>query len=274
MPKDTPTIAFYKALQDAYDLFNFRLFQGKLDNSLITLQRQANTFGYMSYNRFRAIDSQSTYAHELALNPDYFGVKPLLEILQTMVHEMVHLWQYQYGTPSQKSYHNREWAEKMEQIGLMPSDTGRIGGKKIGQHMADYPIDGGLFLSVCNDLVKQGFIVKWYDKYQPKKTTLTQMLGDRNFAEMQASAAVPDSLLQVPHLPAEADQINLAQLGGMTEVHITQPVAVTNQTTISQENLPKGKLKHSCPVCKNNLWGKASLRVLCLDCDVPFELAN
>ena len=160
----------------------------------------------------------------------------------------------------------------------MPSDTGRIGGKKIGQHMADYPIDGGLFLLACNELVKQGFIVKWYDKYQPKRTTLTQMLGDRNFAEMQASAAVPDTLLQVPHLPDNADEINLVQITGLG-MGIQAPNNQANyqhdpSSPSQTESLPKGKLKHTCPGCKNNLWGKASLQVLCLDCDVPYELNN
>jgi len=33
----------------------------------------------------------------------------------------------------------------MEHIGLMPSDTGRPGGKRTGQKMGHYIIDGGLF---------------------------------------------------------------------------------------------------------------------------------
>lgn len=32
----------------------------------------------------------------------------------------------------------------MEEVGLMPSDTGRPGGRKTGQHMSGYPIQGGL----------------------------------------------------------------------------------------------------------------------------------
>jgi len=37
----------------------------------------------------------------------------------------------------------------MESIGLMPSDTGEPGGKRTGQRMSDYPIEGGAFYLQC-----------------------------------------------------------------------------------------------------------------------------
>jgi hypothetical protein len=45
-------------------------------------------------------------------------------ILSTLVHEMVHVWQETYGNPSRRGYHNRQWAEKMREVGLQPSSTG------------------------------------------------------------------------------------------------------------------------------------------------------
>ena len=42
-------------------------------------------------------------------------------------------------------YHNREWANKMEQIGMMPTDTGESGEKRTGQKIRHYIIPGGLF---------------------------------------------------------------------------------------------------------------------------------
>ena len=50
-----------------------------------------------------------------------------------LVREMVHLWQEMYGKPSNNGYFNREWAEKMEAIGLIPTSTGVPGGKRTGQ---------------------------------------------------------------------------------------------------------------------------------------------
>ncbi len=49
---------------------------------------------------------------EIAMNPSYFGVVPLLEILQTLVHEMAHAWQFHFGEPGRRGYHNKEWADK------------------------------------------------------------------------------------------------------------------------------------------------------------------
>jgi hypothetical protein len=44
---------------------------------------------------------------------------------------MAHLWQWEFGSPYKNGYHNTEWAGKMIEIGLMPSDTGLPNGKKM-----------------------------------------------------------------------------------------------------------------------------------------------
>ena len=46
--------------------------------------------------------------------------------------------------------HNKQWAEKMKSLGLMPSHTGLTGGKKTGQKMKHYPIPDGLFLKILS----------------------------------------------------------------------------------------------------------------------------
>jgi hypothetical protein len=74
---------------------------------------------------------------------------------------MAHQWQEHRGTPSRKGYHNGEWAEKMESIGLMPSDTGKPGGKRSGQHMTHYIIPGGPFARACAALLSEGFRLAW-----------------------------------------------------------------------------------------------------------------
>ena len=65
---------------------------------------------------------------EIALNPDTFEDRTDMEILNTLAHEMCHLWQHYFGKPSRGGYHNREWATMMEKIGLMPSSTSEPGG--------------------------------------------------------------------------------------------------------------------------------------------------
>lgn len=266
MNKAKPTKQFYEALQNAYDAFNHSLFDGQLDNSLITLQRRANTYGYMSYNRFISTGDNQTFTHELALNPEYFGVKPLVEVLQTIVHEMCHLWQMQYGTPSAKTYHNREWAEKMESIGLMPSSTGRVGGKKTGQNMGDYPISGGLFLSVSNELHAKGFIVAWYDRFKPKNTSEQGMINDKIFAETLIYDSA-DALLTVPYLAENNNESeNISAEGNIREPGSFQdkPVRVKPITS---------KHKFTCS-CGENLWAKPTLQAICKKCKTDFVLVE
>lgn len=127
-----PTTQAYAELQAAYVHYNNALFDGKLPFCLITMQREKRTYGYFSSRRF-GNKHDKTMTDEIAMNPSYFGVVPLLEILQTLVHEMAHLWQFHFGEPGRRGYHNKEWAEKMEAIGLMPSSTGKPGGKKTGE---------------------------------------------------------------------------------------------------------------------------------------------
>jgi hypothetical protein len=93
---------------------------------LVTLQRHAKARGYFSPDRFTG-RTEATAAHELAMNPDTFTGRTDEEILSTLAHEMAHVWQQTHGKPPSRSYHDRQWAAKMKEIGLQPSTTGRTG---------------------------------------------------------------------------------------------------------------------------------------------------
>jgi len=86
-----------------------------------------------------------------------------MEILVSLVHEMAHLSQSQYGKKrSRDGYHNDEWAKTMEEIGLMPSDTGEPGGKRTGQKMSQYVLPGGPFDLACQALLESGWRLDWH----------------------------------------------------------------------------------------------------------------
>ena len=140
----TYTAKQYNALQVAYDHFNARLWGGRLPACLITLQRKARARGYFLGDGFiaRVGDAKTD---EIALNPDSFASRTDREILSTLVHEMCHLWQHHFGREPRRCYHDREWAGEMERIGLVPSDTGFPGGKRVGQHMTHYILTNGPF---------------------------------------------------------------------------------------------------------------------------------
>jgi predicted SprT family Zn-dependent metalloprotease len=153
---DTPTEAVYKDLLYAYDYFNDVLFGGKLPTCLITMQRKPRARGYFSYERFNSRRDEQDTTDEIALNPVAFQDRTDEEILSTLVHEMVHLWQYHVGSPSRSGYHNREWADMMKRLGLPPSDTGKPGGRETGQRVTHYIIPGGPFALTCAVLLEDG----------------------------------------------------------------------------------------------------------------------
>jgi len=163
-PDLKPTQETYDALQQAFEHFNWGLFDGTLPNCPITLQRRARTLGYFSPKRFRRGDGQQT--DKIALNPAHFKTQLRADILATLVHEMVHLWQAHSGQPGRGRYHNREWADKMKEIGLQPTDTGEEGGRETGDSMHHYVIAGGRFENSVRELLAGGFEITWADNKQ------------------------------------------------------------------------------------------------------------
>jgi len=224
-----PTEDTYEELQTAFDYFNNDLFDGVLPHCLITLQREKKSYGYFSPKRFVNKEGQTT--DEIALNPAYFAICPPEEILQTLVHEMTHLWQNHNGKPGRRGYHNKQWARKMESIGLMPSSTGRPGGSRTGDKMADYIIDGGNFLKSCQHLLTQNYRITWADKF-PAREYIQAIITNGNTQDLE-------------------------QWG----IDITQLEIEHKQT----------RVKYTCPVCKVNAWGKSTLNLICGNCEVRLE---
>ncbi len=161
-PDATITEREYRAFQVAYDFFNAELFGGSLPHVLVTFQRHAKAKGYFSPERFVSREAEGvTTAHELAMNPDVFTGRSDEAILSTLAHEMVHVWQQTHGKPPRRSYHDRQWAEKMKAVGLYPSTTGEPGGKETGQSVTHYIVQGGPYQVAYAKLAATGFHINW-----------------------------------------------------------------------------------------------------------------
>lgn len=256
-PPTDPTTQIYNALLEAYEHFNRALFGGSLPPVLIVLQRQAKTMGYASHKRWKS--EGGAFTDELAVNPEYFLGYPLLEVLQTLVHEMVHIWQYHFGNPGRRSYHNKEWANKMISIGLMPSSTGQPGGRTTGEHMGDYAISDGLFYSAAVQLLKNGFELHWLDRFpQPTRSH---------------RHAVYDQHGKVVGFEGREDQVKLLKPLGIDMAAATLPASPLSASTAEHaveylERKPT-RNKYSCP-CGTNIWGKPGLEIMCRMCNENF----
>ena len=158
-------------LSGAFDYFNRRLFGGELRTVLITLQRKARMRGYYWREKFGGRLDPERRVDEIALNPATFEERSDTDILSTLVHEMVHLWQCPFGAPSGGNYHNRQWSEKMESLGLMPSETGLPGGARTGRPMSHYVLEGGAFDEACARLLAGGVRVEWNSRKGKERGT-------------------------------------------------------------------------------------------------------
>ena len=166
-----PTVEISKELQEAFEHFNRTLFEREFGNSLpdcvITLQRRRNTKGFFSAEQFIHLGESSEVRHEIALNPQHFGTRDVKEILSTLVHEMVHLWQQEFGKPGRARYHNLEFAQRMEDLGLKAfnvNDPDRV--KVTGDSVDHSIIPGGKFDKAADRLLnrKAGFAISWSDR--------------------------------------------------------------------------------------------------------------
>lgn len=136
--------------------FRRDLFDGELPDVKVTLQRKRGMHGFFWPEKFQNRRGRGN-RDELALNSDLFRGRSDKEILSTLVHEMVHVWQYRNGTPGRRGYHNREWARKMKEVGLQPSTTGKRGGMETGEAVTHYIIPDGPFDRACRKLFSAGF---------------------------------------------------------------------------------------------------------------------
>ena len=177
----TPTEEQFTALNGAYKYFNRVLFKNQLAGCILNFSRKKNTHGFLAPERWRRVEDEGNYIHEISLTPTTFYREPKL-VFSTLVHEMVHLWQWEFGSPSRNGYHNKEWANKMEAIGLIPSATGKPEGKKTGQQMTHYIGEGGRYEKAFNRM--------------PKKHLLpfTSLEGDIMKALIEGGAATVNSI--------------------------------------------------------------------------------
>jgi predicted SprT family Zn-dependent metalloprotease len=177
-----PGTQAHHELQLAYDFFNRELFNGKLPPCFVCFQRKGSRVrGYFVPDRLGTADGKRT--HEIALNPRHFKARTFMEVMSTLVHEMVHLWQHLFGRKrSRTGYHNKEFGGEMLRLGLHPSHTGEPGGRMTGQQMTHYIMPGGRFEIAAIKLQSMLPALTWFDvqaaELLPKGLTGTDLVSE------------------------------------------------------------------------------------------------
>jgi hypothetical protein len=141
---------------------------------LITLQHDRHAYGHFVRNKYGTRDGREV-TDDIALNPSQFRSRTTEQILATLAYYMMHLWQHHFGKPGRRGYHNREFANRLRSIGLMPSATGEPGGAETGESMSHYIIPGGRFELVCQQLIAEDFTIPYVELLpgQPDEAAIT-----------------------------------------------------------------------------------------------------
>lgn len=266
-----PTTELYDSLKLAFSHFNGTLFDNELPDVIFTVQRQKGVMGYFAPDRWGNLKGEK--CHEIAINPSFIAYSRLIEVMQTLVHEMVHCWQYVHGNPGRDSYHNKEWALKMISVGLMPSSTGEPGGQITGQQMGDYIIKEGPFLPAFNNLKdSKHFQLKWIDRKAVPRI-FDPVIADPNDpteTDQNDSAGSLSSTIKLPQAVASeygANEVTPYTLEKESEAYSdTMP----SSFFVTQESKPQTRHRYVCK-CVTRVYGKPGLEITCKKCGHDFE---
>lgn len=242
----------YPALQRAYDHFNHTLFNDTLPDCLITMQRRRHTFGYYMSGSF--INANGEVTDEIAMNPAFFASRTIEEILATLAHEQTHLWQYHFGTSPRSGYHNRQWANKMIEIGLVPSHTGVEGGSQTGDRMTHYIADGGLFMRSAQELTTSGFRLEWYDRF-PETVIEPPLVPPPEPTNKRTAKKDPPPPRHIPTTPLPTASL------------LSSGIELTSRVQ-QQHGKRSSKVTYTCTHCDMHVWGRAGLAIMCRNCNM------
>lgn len=129
-------------LEKIYNTINADLFGGELPIPIITVQSKPGTYGHCSVAKVWHRPNDETY--ELNIAAEVLNY-PIEETLDTMVHEMVHLYCREHGIKEVSRngrYHNGKFREEAEARGLECVYTGeKIGwNTRPGDRLIEYAL--------------------------------------------------------------------------------------------------------------------------------------
>jgi len=143
-----------------YDIFNAVFFGNELDPVMLVFQEMRTAQGYFRHTTQPKGGIWSDGKKKL----DEIGLNPLVHFtlfaegkgdraISTLLHEMVHKWEFSSAVASDNkiprdNYHGKVFAEKMESLGLITTNTGKEGGARTGRTITHYIEKDGPFEQV------------------------------------------------------------------------------------------------------------------------------
>ena len=289
--KVNATAEVYEELQSVYDIYNRELFNGELPGALLVITRKRGSKGF--YSPARYANKDGTVADEISLNPEFFLVRSVEEVLSTLAHEMTHSWCFHFGKDVRAGYHNKEFSDKMESVGLITSSTGYPGGDRVGERMTHYIAEDGPFINVTRELLKTRFGILWYDRYPNQYMLRPPAQVDVENAEQRQTQikedhkkALEDEGKKVSTRGRKKQEVlkvepaAVSQPAIMVDTPLTQAVdtdIVNHEPSMTEVSHVVAKLmkrqeakakagkrvKYTCPSCLDSVWGKPEMNLIC-----------
>ena len=115
-------------LNKIFDLLNEEFFESALSRPTITIQSTPRAYGHFSLREDTWV-SKLGGTHEINIGAGTLA-RPIEEVAATLLHEMVHYWNYEKGIQDcsrGNTYHNRRFKEAAEARGLMVEHSDKYG---------------------------------------------------------------------------------------------------------------------------------------------------
>ena len=115
-------------LNKIFDLLNEEFFESALSRPTITIQSTPRAYGHFSLREDTWV-SKLGGTHEINIGAGTLA-RPIEEVAATLLHEMVHYWNYEQGIQDcsrGNTYHNRRFKEAAEARGLAVEHSDKYG---------------------------------------------------------------------------------------------------------------------------------------------------
>lgn len=166
--ENSPTAELYADFDFIRHYLTDRHFAGSMPPCVVTFNRRPRGIAYIGADTFENIVGET--AHELSFNIAKLRQHDDRFAMSVVACALVGVWRQTHGPrgkgnrPPTKGYCDRSMASKMEEIGLVPSDTGTPDGKKrTGYGISYYIAEGGPFDLDARELLATGFRIRWRD---------------------------------------------------------------------------------------------------------------
>lgn len=100
-------------------LMNRDYFNNKLPYPFITFRKR----GFKNLGHFRYFPNHAGAIFEINLNSNFLS-RPDINIAETLLHEMCHLWQHISGKSKPSRYHNKAFIELTKRFGIESNNRG------------------------------------------------------------------------------------------------------------------------------------------------------